>query len=144
MCEAKLIHRGVEVTCSKWHQEGDSFDAARHHSDGAHGPMVYWQDGETERLQCTATASYCGEELRCDCDAPCREFHTATSVRFARIAWNDEKRPQPAVMFQGLCLGHLYGSHEADSLMLAAATMQDAANRLEYYAESTRYAKVKP
>ncbi len=125
-CKATLLHRGVLLECEARHE----WSRSAHESGG-----VYWRDGETERHQCTESASYCGETLRCDLDAGERQHgdcHRARSVRFGVIAWSDEKRPQPDVMFEGLCMGHRYGSHEADCLMLAASTHQDAANRLEY------------
>lgn len=126
-CKAVLLRRGVELRCTRWHREDER---PTHECDG-----VYWGDDETEWTQCPATTDYCGEHLRCDDDdrgEPHRGgFHTTPSKRYGSISWNDEKRAQPTVMFCGLCMGHRYGSHEADSLMLAAATMQDAANRLE-------------
>lgn len=127
-CEAKLIRRGVELTCVRWHPEGER---PTHECKGH-----YWSDGETEWTQCTATASYCGESLRCDFDDRGEPhgggYHCARSARYGLISWSDDKRAQPSVMFDGPCMGHRYGSYEADSMMLAAATMQDAANRLEY------------
>lgn len=81
--------------------------------------------------ECGAEAFYCGERLRC-VDTNCRLYHTAVSMRFGHLCWNDEKRPQPAVMFHSGTPGNRFGSYEADSMMTAASIMADAVNRLEF------------
>jgi hypothetical protein len=127
-CEAKLLRRGEVLECVRLHREDET---PTHECDGH-----YWGgEGETAWKQCPATATYCGEALRCDCDIRdpergCSE-HYADSARYGQLSWSDEKRAQPSVMFSGLGMGHRYGSRENDCAMLAAATLQDAVNRLE-------------
>lgn len=131
-CKATLKYRGKLLVCTG--DDSETFHFA-HSCNGVH-----WGSEITERNQCDYSHVYCGETLRCQNDVDskrptCRE-HYAISSRFGAIKWSKEKRPQPAVMFDGLCMGHRYGSHQADCLMLAAATMQDAVNRMEYLRES--------
>lgn len=85
-----------------------------------------------EENRCRSCAQYCGEQIRCEDSAErCRGDHCGIG-RYGRILWSRDRRPQPAVMYEGLCMGHRYGSYEADANMLAAAQMQDAANRIEF------------
>ncbi len=122
-CTAQLKHRGVVIECESFHP----YSWSSHENHG-----VYWEDGETEREQCPSTVTYCAETLRCDSDADrCRNGHGAHSVRYGDISWSEQHRPQPALMAMSLGCGHRFGSYEADAQMCAAATMQDAANRLE-------------
>ena len=83
---------------------------------------------------CKSTAYYCGQKFTCsqsNC-GPQSLFHSAYSMRYSHLAWSDNKRAQPAAMFHSGHMGTVYGSHEADSMVMAAAQMQDAVNRLEY------------
>lgn len=135
-CTATLVRRGFVHPCARWHREGEP--GITHGCD-----EHYWGgEGETTWTQCPAEAVYCGEQLRCDCDIrdPARgcDEHWARSARYGDLMWSHLRRPQPAVMFHGMSMGHRFGSHEADAMMVAAATMQDAANRLEYAHGGTR------
>lgn len=129
-CKATIKRRGVVLTCGEYHHRKDEMPCHRCETDDGN---VYWSDGDPDREQCPSLARYCAEELQCDSDGPdrCRNGHGAYSVRYGHIAWSEHKRPQPSVMFSSGGMGHRFGSYEADAMMTAAATMQDAANRLE-------------
>ena len=77
-CGATLLRRGVPIACERWHRE----DEIPTHSAEGH----YWGgEGITIWEQCPATATYCGEELRCDVDlrdgkTRCGDFHCGTTL----------------------------------------------------------------
>lgn len=131
-CTATLKYRGKLLTCTDY-DDGWHFT---HSCDGQH-----WGNETKKRNQCNYRNIYCGESIRCECDIddnqPNHYAHTGTSKRYGNISWSQDKRPQPTVMFDGLCMGHRYGSHEADCLMLSAAIHQDAVNRLEHLREKS-------
>ena len=91
----------------------------------------------SDSAKCNETAVYCGETLKCR-GRFCNRSHEGFSHRYGVIYWSDEKRPQPAGMFIGWVMGTMYGSHQADSMMVAASTMQDAANRIEFSFEKIK------